>query len=190
MTMASALTIPTVVGGVGGDAGKTKRTVFGELAPISRQNLASQAADLVARLTKAAADRATRDLLFGPSGPLAAKTGDRDIAGMGGVVEGVNEPPQSERSADRGSSEATLGPVRTYTMSAVALAEQRALAAKYGVAASATKNGGNILASVDAGALAPANLTRAFDASEGTPLDPLLNTTYDLNYPKVVPSFK
>jgi hypothetical protein len=26
------------------------------------------------------------------------------------------------------------------------------------------------------------------DASEGTPLDPLLNTTYDLNYPKVIPS--
>ena len=27
---------------------------------------------------------------------------------------------------------------------------------------------------------------RAFDASEGTPLDPLLNTTYDLSYPKAV----
>jgi UPF0755 protein len=31
---------------------------------------------------------------------------------------------------------------------------------------------------------------RAFDASEGTPLDPLLNQTYDLNFPKVVPSLK
>jgi UPF0755 protein len=30
----------------------------------------------------------------------------------------------------------------------------------------------------------------AFDASEGTPLDPLLNKTYDLNYPKVVPLLK
>jgi hypothetical protein len=30
----------------------------------------------------------------------------------------------------------------------------------------------------------------AFDASEGTLLDPLLNTTYDLNYPKTVPSLK
>jgi hypothetical protein len=28
----------------------------------------------------------------------------------------------------------------------------------------------------------------AFDASEGTPLDPLLNTTYDLNFAKTVPS--
>jgi hypothetical protein len=30
----------------------------------------------------------------------------------------------------------------------------------------------------------------AFDASEGTRLDPLLNTTYDLNFPKTVPSLK
>jgi hypothetical protein len=30
----------------------------------------------------------------------------------------------------------------------------------------------------------------AFDASEGTLLDPLLNTTYDLNFPKTVPSLK
>jgi hypothetical protein len=30
----------------------------------------------------------------------------------------------------------------------------------------------------------------AFDASEGTRLDPLLNTTYDLNFPKIVPSLK
>jgi UPF0755 protein len=28
---------------------------------------------------------------------------------------------------------------------------------------------------------------RAFDASEGTPLDPLRNKTYDLNYAKTVP---
>jgi len=36
----------------------------------------------------------------------------------------------------------------------------------------------------------PGARPRAFDASEGTPLDPLLNTTYDLNYPKVVPVLK
>ena len=28
---------------------------------------------------------------------------------------------------------------------------------------------------------------RAFDASEGTPRDPLLNRTFDLNTPKTVP---
>jgi UPF0755 protein len=37
----------------------------------------------------------------------------------------------------------------------------------------------------------PAARPRVFDASEGTLLDPLLNTTtYDLNYAKVVPSLK
>jgi UPF0755 protein len=29
---------------------------------------------------------------------------------------------------------------------------------------------------------------RIYDASEGTPLDPLLNKTYDLSYAKVVPA--
>ena len=31
---------------------------------------------------------------------------------------------------------------------------------------------------------------RAFDVSEGTPLDPLKNKTYDLNYAKTVPSIQ
>jgi UPF0755 protein len=69
---------------------------------------------------------------------------------------------------------------------------QRALATKYGAAVAASGAGAKILASADP-PLAPlgdAHLSRAFDASEGTRLDPLLNTTYDLNYPKVVPSLK
>ena len=36
----------------------------------------------------------------------------------------------------------------------------------------------------------PDGRRRIVDASEGTRLDPLLNTTYDLNYPKTVPSLK
>jgi UPF0755 protein len=31
---------------------------------------------------------------------------------------------------------------------------------------------------------------RIYDASEGTPLDPLRDKTYDLNYPKTVPGLK
>jgi hypothetical protein len=41
--------------------------------------------------------------------------------------------------------------------------------------------------------LAPTNAqrrSRAFDASEGTALDPLNNTTFDLNYPHDIPSMK
>jgi UPF0755 protein len=33
-------------------------------------------------------------------------------------------------------------------------------------------------------------IVRIYDASEGTPLDPLRNKTYDLNYPKTVPAMK
>jgi UPF0755 protein len=38
--------------------------------------------------------------------------------------------------------------------------------------------------------LAPNGRPRVIDASEGTPLDPLLNKTYDLNYAKVVPAIQ
>ena len=37
---------------------------------------------------------------------------------------------------------------------------------------------------------APSGAHRIFDASEGTPLDPLLNKTYDLSYGKTVPDLK
>lgn len=122
VTLASALAIPAVVGGIGGGVGQSRPTVFGELAPIVRQKLASQAGDFAARLARAVADRATHDSLFGLSDPLSAKSGDKDIAGLGVVVGGVDEPPQRERSVDADSSQATLETVQTYPMSAAALA--------------------------------------------------------------------
>lgn len=42
-------------------------------------------------------------------------------------------------------------------------------------------------AGAKARAFAAAPRPRAFDAVEGTPLDPLMNTTYDLTTPKTVP---
>jgi UPF0755 protein len=67
------------------------------------------------------------------------------------------------------------------------LADQKAREAKYGTA---------LLASSVAAPAAPAAALpptasghpRIYDASEGTPLDPLLNKTYDLSYAKVVPA--
>jgi UPF0755 protein len=93
------------------------------------------------------------------------------------------------------ASPAPSGPMQTYPMSAAALADQQSRAARYGVLeAMAPAGGAKVMASADIGAPAGqhvgATRPRAFDASEGTPLDPLLNTTYDLNFPKVVPSFK
>ena len=67
-------------------------------------------------------------------------------------------------------------------LSAAALADQKARIAKYG-----DGSGGEArIAGLDA--TPAAARPRAFDASEGTPLDPLLNKTYDLNYAKTVPA--
>ena len=72
------------------------------------------------------------------------------------------------------------------------LAEQRAREAKYGTATLAS----NTLPTASAATPAPAQPAtasgrpRIYDASEGTPLDPLLNKTYDLSYAKVVPTMR
>jgi hypothetical protein len=103
---------------------------------------------------------------------------------MGAVVEGVNDEPVFVVNARADNVLAATGPLQSYPLSAAALADQRSRAVRYGAKVVAT-----------ADLAAPASRAvgmrpRAFDASEGTPLDPLLNTTYDLNFPKVVPSLK
>jgi len=108
-------------------------------------------------------------------------------------VQGVNDASLVEASADADNSVATSGPISSYPLSAAALADQQSRAARYGGLDGAAKlSGGNLVASVETptATLLAGGRPRAFDASEGTPLDPLLNTTYDLNYPKVVPTLK
>ena len=76
-------------------------------------------------------------------------------------------------------------------LSPAMLADQKAREAKYGTATLVSN-----VAIDSAGAAAPAPASygtasgrpRIYDASEGTPLDPLLNKTYDLSYAKVVPA--
>jgi UPF0755 protein len=70
------------------------------------------------------------------------------------------------------------------------LADEKAREAKYGTATLVS----NI--AVDSAGAPPAQASpgtasghpRIYDASEGTPLDPLRNKTYDLSYAKVVPA--
>jgi UPF0755 protein len=81
---------------------------------------------------------------------------------------------------------ASTGPVQSYPLSPQMLADQQSREARYGALANVK------MASVDAqpeptAKLPPGVRPHGFDASEGTPLDPLLNTTYDLNYAKAVP---
>jgi UPF0755 protein len=175
---------------------------FGALAPVAAPKPPTSG-DLAKRLARVGADRQTRQALLGPSGTLSAgATGaTRSLADIGAVVQGVNDQPAPDQlDADNGAA-ATTGPIQSYPLSAAALAEQQARAARYGVQGvapvdnSAKLVSAKLVATADTAAQQaptahPGVRPRAFDASEGTPLDPLLNTTYDLNYPKIVPVLK
>jgi UPF0755 protein len=146
---------------------------------------APQPADtaLAARLARIAASRRAIEALTGAGGSLsAARLGKGGIDSL--VVLGVNDPPPG--SDDPGAPVSDES-VSSAPLSPTALADLRARAARYG----------DSQAIVDPGAAAPppAAVTptggphaHAFDASEGTKLDPLRNRTYGLEFPKDIPS--
>jgi UPF0755 protein len=169
---------------------------FGGLpAPLVEQKSPASSGDLVKRLAKMGADRQTRDALLGPSGSLSSPV--KNLEDLGAVVQGVNDQDiLGQTAGDDGSAGAASGPMQSYPLSAAAAADQQNRAARYaGVDASASTDSdpNKVMASADFPVSAPPRSgprPRAFDASEGTALDPLRNTTYDLSFPKVVPSMK
>jgi UPF0755 protein len=171
---------------------------FGALAVVVAAAKSSPTvADLTKRLAKVGVDRQMREALLGPSGALSAGVNSslKNLESLGAVVEGVNDQPAVYANAGDDGGPATSGPLQSYPLSAAALADQQSRAARYGALEPVAPEGAvKIMASADItppSAQRPAgSRPRAFDASEGTALDPLLNTTYDLNYPKVVPSLK
>jgi hypothetical protein len=171
---------------------ETNPWAFGGLASIAAEKLPPAAANLAQRLARMGADRLMRDALLGPNGALSTGNATRSLAELGVVVQGVNDPPAADESADADSSPATRRPIESYPLSAAALADQQKRTVRYGVADAATNGGINAVAGANLMAAAPpaGERSHAFDASEGTRLDPLLNTTYDLNYAKVVPLLK
>ena len=143
---------------------------------------APAAAALAAKLSKVADARRRIAALTGAGGGLSReKLGDA-IDQV--VVTGVNDPSPGSDDAPAADDGA---PVASAPLSPAALADLRARAARYGEGLPANAE------VAAAPAMAPAYVgpvggkSRAFDASEGTRLDPLLNTTYDLNYPKDIP---
>ena len=154
---------------------------FGALAFAEHSQAAPAISALAAKLAKVADSRRKVDALVGAGGRLSAgKFSAIDSL----VVTGVNDPPPG---SDDSLAPPDDGPVASSPLSAAALADQRARAARYG--------GGTIGASLTAAtrpalaAPAPAGTQpRAFDASEGTSLDPLRNKTYDLTSAKAVPA--
>jgi UPF0755 protein len=167
--------------GVGGSV-SVASTQFGSLvAPSQGQGAPTS---VTARLSKIGADRNAKDaVLASLAGP-----GFKTIEESGAVVAGVNDAPAEGLAfADPDPPGAGEGPIATAPLSPAMLADQKAREAKYGTA---------LLASSVAAPAAPAAALpptasghpRIYDASEGTPLDPLLNKTYDLSYAKVVPA--
>lgn len=162
---------------------------FGALAALAAAK-APASGDFVKRLGRVGADRQTRQALLGPSGTITTGAGAKSLADIGAVVEGVNDEPAAP-PVDAADANTATGAIQSYPLSQAALAEQQSREARYGSqGVMPADNSAKVMASVDASAHPGAPRPRAFDASEGTSLDPLLNTTYDLNYPKVVPVLK
>ena len=158
---------------------------YGAIAPLVPPTSNREASR---RLAKFAESVRKREALLGAGGALtAAKIAGKSIEETGAVVTGVNDQPEvvsfgGEDAPDTGR------PVLSAPLSPAALADQRAREAKYGDGAplAFTATGPGPVAQPAAGALRP----KAFDASEGTALDPLRNRTYDLSYAKTVPELK
>ena len=147
--------------------------------------VAPASAALAAKLAKVAESKRRLASLIGAGGRLSAeKLGGKSIDEIGAVVEGVNDPPPG---SDDASTPVSDDPVASAPLSPAALADLRARAARYGGGLPAETS----LASTGPIAAPPTGVRpRAFDASEGTRLDPLLNKTYDLNYPKNIPEIR
>src|SRR5271166_5364990 len=160
---------------------------FGALAAPAPGRSAPGA--VLARLAKIGADRNAKDAALASLNAPGVKS----IEEIGAVVSGVNDgPPEGEAFADPSPPGTGTEPIASVPLSPAMLAEQRAREAKYGTPSAAS----NVTAAGVAPAQAPAQpgtasgRPRIYDASEGTPLDPLLNKTYDLSYAKVVPTLQ
>jgi UPF0755 protein len=158
---------------------------FGALvAPAKGQ---SAPASVLARLSKIGADRNAKDAALA----LLVAPGIKSIEEMNAVVAGVNDAPAEGLAfGDADPPGAGAGPIASAPLSPAMLADQKAREAKYGTATLVSN------VTTDSAGAAPAQPSpgtasghpRIYDASEGTPLDPLLNKTYDLSYAKVVPA--
>jgi UPF0755 protein len=157
----------------------TDPSVFGAVAPESAPTAAENDGALGAKLSKLGERLRVRETLLGAEGSLSpGKVTGKTPEDLGVVVTGVNDAPAG--AAFSPDDDAAPDSVTKVPLSAGALADQKARAARYAGSAGA----GERVAGLDDPAPAP---RRIFDASEGTPLDPLLNKTYDLNYTKTVP---
>ena len=122
-----------------------------------------------------------------------AAPGFKTMEESGDVVAGVNDAPAEGFAFGNDDPPETGagGPIASAPLSPAMLADQRAREAKYGTATLVSNVAIDSAGAAPAQAASPGTASgrpRIYDASEGTPLDPLLNKTYDLSYAKVVPA--
>ena len=154
----------------------------GGLAPVAAATPAG--ALLASKLAKLGASLEKREALLGDGGALsAAKIAGKSMEELGIVVTGVNDQPEIVKFPGEDDAAAPSGPVASVPLSPAALADEKAREARWGDAPAGDLHG--VVADNSTPTTAPR--PRAFDASEGTRLDPLLNKTYDLSYAKVIP---
>ncbi|MCW6508064.1 endolytic transglycosylase MltG [Lichenifustis flavocetrariae] len=176
-----------------GDAGQDGN-VFGDLLPTGNAASGSRSPDRFAAMPLPVMG----DTNFASSGAKAAAASqanpfdDLDIE-----VDGVRSKEAPPVFADTDTeADTTPGPAAsqmTFALSAQRQAEMRARESAYGLpAASSTLQPDRVqtAAAPEAAPPLPGGKVRIFDASEGTPLDPLRDHSYDLMTAKSVPALK
>jgi UPF0755 protein len=163
---------------------------FGSLAAPAGSQIAPAA--VAARLVQIGTGRQAMAATLEQLSP--ASQGLKSMEELGAVVAGVNDAPaEGYAFADADAAPgASPDAVASAPLSPAMLADQKAREAKYGTAPVADVANKAVAATGAAAAPAQAPTSsgrpRIYDASEGTPLDPLLNKTYDLSYAKVIPT--
>jgi UPF0755 protein len=164
------------------DPHPTNLKVYGGLVPFAALTPTRASALLASKLKKIGASSLKREALFADGGALsAAKIAGKSTEDLGIVVTGVNDQPEIVNFPGEDDSVAPSEPLMSVPLSAAALADEKAREARYGDAPA-----GNLRVAVNNPSL-PSTHVHAFDASEGTRLDPLLNKTFDLSYAKDIP---
>lgn len=141
--------------------------------------------------------RRARPFFTYPSAQLQSPVNVIDLAAMAGdatAAENSDEQTIAEREAGSDSAMAFIGgeAPASYPVSPKMRAEQKARAARLGLSAGSDELPADAVAmnaEDKAAASTPARMqrSRAFDASEGTPLDPLRDKSWDLSSAKSVP---
>jgi UPF0755 protein len=177
------------------EAARPDVRLFGALAPAPLRSATNSA--LASKLAKFGEQRQASAALLAPNGALAVVARSvKSLEDIGGVIQGVNDLPADDAMAVGDDPGPSGAPVTSYPLSPAALADQQARAARYDAPQSPPNIADQQIGSASPAAPAVAAIQQgagrphAFDASEGTALDPLLNKTYDLSYAKVVPSLK